>query len=869
MAVALVATVGVIAVPAAASATAGAVVRAANVVTPGTHTAVSVTAVPCAGARVSLRQRFATTHGAAVWRAVATRTASASGRASFTAGVPTSAAKTAQAMPMYWLASSTSTSCEAALSTVAARSTIAPYGKALVTVSGTRGHYRLVVTGCRGGVADAYVVDSVLTSSPVVGLRVSGSGTLSVPLTVPMSAVALFLDCVQSKVASYTGHGITLPGSKSITADNHDGSGLSMSATDTALWAVAPCQPGGGFYRWPMICGTSSPGVAAMESLRRSTVVRTEEQRLLGSDLMTPKLTGIEDLVLEHPQPVALSPGLHEDAANENNTTTTSSHTTASDGTTVTNTYSYDNGSTAVGVGATEIVAGTLRRDAARKQGYLSFTTTVTTSQKTAFQGCPDAEGDLSLALELTTKIEWKGVRTSGLKVQGSVSEHVAVKATPRVNDSARWESFELAGAAEVVVHNVAPPGGDRDDHASYDQHHSMSKGQDIPDSVINSIVSDAAGWRRSFSSYAQDGSRAGNTATAYLGGAVALGAVVDGEAADSSVYSFYNQAGCFTVTFDGDKSVPPGATHPFTVKVIPKAGGALSSKVVFTGTDGTIDPTQLTVHNGDSLPFSYTAPAASGKTAATWTLEGVSKRGRIHDSIEFTLSGQYKLEVGADITPDTGDCCHTTGGWTLASEVVLNPTDNPDVFAGTGTINYTRADQDVTESHEDTTDDPILFPPFDESGCGPLLGGCPVPDCQENIDTVDSGSQPGAVDAVMTVKRDEHGVVDGVQALSYDLHDFGEETMTHAHLSGTCTYGDGTQQRTETSSGGQWAQTTWLYELQTNAVQQAQGLLYPGVTRTAFQQGSDPVLGRTDNNYADTSGYGTLHETLTINKSS
>jgi hypothetical protein len=676
------------AVAAPAHAATGAVVSAPATVRPGERIRVGASAPGCAGATITLRERYGTSHATAMWRTVGHKSATADGAVSFTTVVPVDAAKTSVAFPLYWVASSTgSAACTAALSTIAGHSTIGTAATATVEVTGRPGHLRLTMAGCRGGIADAYVVDTELRPTPVLGLRTTGSGALSSALHVPASAAALYVDCVQASVPSYSAHGVTLPGSKAIRSVNRNGASTRMSESDAARWASAGCVSGGGFYRWPLICGTTSPVLSTIRALQDSPVVRTQEQRLLGSNLMTPTLSALADLVIEHPTQPGLSP-LEREQANSNNTTSTSSHTSTTDGTTVTNTYDYDNGATAAGFGATANSTSTLHGDAAKKKGFLSLTMTVTTSQKVAYQACPDVDGTLVMAYEVTTKVTWSGVAKNGQKVQGSFTEHAAVNITPEVNDSADYTGFELNAAAEVVARNAAPPLGTVEDHSSFDHHYPMTKPEDIVSQILGPLTTGSlsvilAFWQ-SFNTYGPGIVNGLNSATVYLGQSLVLAAYSAEGGAAAAYQHFNNNGGCLHLEIPDKTSVGLGATKSFTVTLSDVAGGKVSVKVTAApfplGNHGTLDPDHFNLSDSAPARITLTAPTDPATTFDRWTFTGSSKRGRLAGDERFDLVSDIgSVTLAGTATVSDSDTCttHVNGGCDALTVVPFATTDH------------------------------------------------------------------------------------------------------------------------------------------------------------------------------------------------
>ena len=164
--------------------TAVAVLSAPAAANPAQQVTVSVTSSACAGASVSLSERYGTIHGVTGTVSVGTITADGTGLATFAATVPSDAAKTSEAMPLYWVGSSPTAACESTLSPVAAQTTVTAASDAVVSVQGTPAHPLLTLSGCAGGLADVHVVDKDMIPTAIAGL-VLKAGKLTAQLKVP------------------------------------------------------------------------------------------------------------------------------------------------------------------------------------------------------------------------------------------------------------------------------------------------------------------------------------------------------------------------------------------------------------------------------------------------------------------------------------------------------------------------------------------------------------------------------------------------------------------------------------------------------------------------------------------------------------
>lgn len=123
---------------AAVSGSAGvAVFTAPAAAVPSKQVNITVASSACAGQQVALTVRYGAVSGVIKTAGVGTLTSDNTGTATFAATVPADAAKTSEGTPLYWVASSANTACEATLSPVAGQTTVNAAKTAALAVSGT------------------------------------------------------------------------------------------------------------------------------------------------------------------------------------------------------------------------------------------------------------------------------------------------------------------------------------------------------------------------------------------------------------------------------------------------------------------------------------------------------------------------------------------------------------------------------------------------------------------------------------------------------------------------------------------------------------------------------------------------------------
>ena len=495
-------------------------------VTPGRQAEIGVSATACAGAAVTLSERYATTHVAVASHRIGTVTADSTGTAKFTARTPSNAAKSAVGIPAYWLATSRASECRSALAAVAARSTVTSLGTAHVTVQGSATKPHVTVTGCRGGLADVHVDDARLNQTPLLGLH-GARRRVSATVRVPKGSVALFVDCAQASVPSYSRHGIKLHGAKALAATAQRSAPGSQTPGQIALSAQATCVPGPTVYRWPLQCGDAESLGGLIAGLVHSPSLESLDERVGGSDLITAKLSHLADLAQAYPGALAgksaasLAPAAsgskqtHQSTVHDSDSSSTNSTWTTSDG--------------SEGIAGSGTSSTTVTGDEAAKHGMRQIKATLTITTHMSLAHCPDVDGKLRLALDFGYKLTVSSVDRHGRKKAGEVTAHASVEIVPRVNDAAAWTDFAVSATAEVTGRMQRPPGPTSEWHAGWSHTYPMHNPDDIQKELIDKNLKDQSTTTalvNSISSYGPGGSRTANGATGMIVGAVAMLAV-------------------------------------------------------------------------------------------------------------------------------------------------------------------------------------------------------------------------------------------------------------------------------------------------------------------------------------------------------
>jgi hypothetical protein len=616
--------------------TAVAVFSAPAAADPAQQVTVSVTSPACAGASMSLSERYGTIDGVTGTVSIGPVTADGTGVATFAATVPSDAAKTSEAMPLYWVGSSPTATCESTLSPVAAQTTVTAASDAVVGVNGTAAQPVLTLSGCAGGLADVHVVNKDMIPTAIPGL-VLQSGNLTASLKVPKGSQALYVDCLQASVPGYTGRGLALPGGGPAPDLNKTGPGQTVTPGRVARWAGQTCTRSGTAYGWPMTCGTGAPFVAAMQTLSSTPYLRGLEERTIGSDSLLPALASSEDLVLAHPAKSSGAPGeaitgsevaqrpATPDAGSGGHTYTSTS--TIPGGTVVSTTYGTD----ADNFGVSSTVEGVLGPEQLKKGHLRSGKMTTTGSEKFSAQTCPDVNGLLKLTEEWTFTLTINAVDRYGRKESITAKGHATGLYTVHVNDSAEYMSFDVSAKDEISGsgHWDGADYNPGESHASYE--HSgfpMHTPNDIQDTMVSKVL---PGYT---AQYVAPNLAAAQGAVKFL--AVVLMGFPETYGAREAYAKFNTQAACLPVTFTGPQTVDPASTNDYTLQVRPTVGGALSVPVTLTTDAGSVDPNSVTATDTNAPEFQFTAPAKNGDDELQ--ANGKSKRG--------VVSGSYAVKV-------------------------------------------------------------------------------------------------------------------------------------------------------------------------------------------------------------------------------
>lgn len=650
---------------------------------PSKQVNITVASSACAGQQVALTVRYGAVSGVIKTAGIGTLTSDNTGTATFAATVPADAAKTSEGTPLYWVASSANTACEATLSPVAGQTTVNAAKTAALAASGTAAHPEMALSGCAGGLADVYVVDKNMAVTEIGGLAVK-SGKLTATLTVPKGSLALYVDCLQATVPGFTGRGVALPGGGPAPALNTPGAGPKPAPRTAARWAAQGCAPSSTAYGWPLLCGTGSPSVAAIQYLATSPHERGLEERTIGSDLLLPAMTASDSLILAHPPNPGAIPGAAAPTA------AAASHTysetqTVGGGTIVKTVYGTDDDNFGISVTGTQIAGP----DALKKADLRSAKGTLTMSQEVTAASCPDANGLVRITVVTTLTRTVSGVDRFGRKFSLTVKLQATAVYTVHVNDSAEYFSFDIN--ATVVVNAQAHWGGQTySDSASGSYVHNgfpIHTAADI-ETTISKLILD-----RSF--YFPKGKpNLGATA-------VALSFLFAAPKARDAYTNFNSLSKCLTTTFAGPQTVNPTSTNSYTLQVRPTTGGALSIPTDLTSNPGTVDPENQTATDANTLDFNFTAPAKDGQ--ATINVSGKSKRGTLFGTYDVNINAlQLTLSYTATVR-DTQSCsganCPQQGstgtynfqiGATITGATTMPLSLSGDTEQGTGTTTET-----------------------------------------------------------------------------------------------------------------------------------------------------------------------------------
>jgi hypothetical protein len=719
---------------------------------PGQQLNITVASSACAGQQMALTVRYSAVSGVTETADIGTLASDNTGTATFAATVPASAAKTSEGTPLYWVASSANTACEATLSPVAGQTTVNAAKTAALAVSGTAAHPEMALSGCAGGLADVYVVDKNMAVTEIGGLALK-SGKLTATLTVPKGSRALYVDCLQATVPGFTGRGVALPGGGPAPAQNTPGAGPKPTPRTAARWAAQGCAPSSTAYGWPLLCGTGSPFVAAIQYLATSPRERGLEERTLGSDLLLPAMTASDSLILAHPPNPGAIPGTSAAAA------AAASHTysetqTVGGGTVVKTVYGTDDDNFGISMTGTQIAGP----DALKKANLRSAKGTLTMSEEISAASCPDANGLVKITVVWMSTLTINAVDRFGRKFSQTTKVQATGVYTVHVNDSAEYFSFDIN--ATIVASGQAHWNGQTysqpEEHASYVHNgFPIHTAADI-ETTITKLILD-----RSF--YFVNGKPNGGAS------AVALTFLPAAPKAKDAYTNFNSLSKCLTATFAGPQTVNPTSASSYTLQVRPTTGGALSIPTDLTSNPGTVDPENQTATDANTLDFKFTAPPKDGQ--ATIQVNGKSKRGILFGTYDVNINAlQLTLSYTATVS-DTQSCsgnnCPQQGstgtynfqiGATITGSTTMPLSLSGDTEQGTGT---------TTETVQT----------YQENGTfnGPAVG------CDQNASgTLSSqldGTTPGPFGGTLTLTAN-NGTVTGVN-LTYWI--FSSDNVTSA----------------------------------------------------------------------------------------